>query len=127
MFNATKCFLLRKSISVCLLVCMLSLFGLLKAEAGWYAYEEICAALKKEGKQCDTGNPPTVTSKSFLVYWAGEVSDIYYDGSGSATRYKIRVTWVSDGSPYNCGQIIEKKTSEIKDLSLRSFAMRRCR
>lgn len=78
------------------------------------------------------GPIPTVTSKGFLVTWAGEAYEIRtIDGEFpkegySNAEWRIRVTWVSSEAPYHCGQVITKKGSDIKDMKRRSVAMRKC-
>lgn len=97
------------------------------AGGAWFTYEDICAMHKKEGRDCNVNDPPVVTDKGFFVTWGGEVSEIYYTQDGQATRFRIRISWTSDKSPYRCGQIIEKKFSDVKQMNFRSVAMRRCR
>jgi len=110
-----------------LALCALLPATVVASEAGWYAFEAACEAIKRNGGACDVNDPPVMTSKTFFVRWAGEVSDIYYDSGGSATRYRLRIAWTSSSSPYPCGQIIEKRVAEVKQMKWRSLSMSRCK
>lgn len=89
---------------------------------GWVSFQEVCRSGKMS---CDQS--VVVTGNSLINHWAGDVTEFYFvKGDKEFRRAKIYITWVTDKSPYNCGQTIEKNFSEIKDLTARSIALRRC-
>lgn len=96
------------------------------SKSGWVPIDRVCESDVLRGMM-DCSGPIMVTAKKYITHWAGEVVEAYYSKSANNfTRYKISVTWITDRSPYTCGQIIEKRLSEIKDFKTRSMAMKRC-
>ena len=67
-----------------------------------------------------------VTPNTMGAYWAGHVTEFYWDKSkNSVTKIKIRVTWSSDrGEP--CGSIVVLPLDGVKDFNFRSLAMKKC-
>lgn len=100
----------------------------------WVSYQEVCESSKEIGiedfRNVDCSEGSSVTDKSTLlgaIYWAGEVVELYFDKSlNGFTNLKIRVSWLSPRSQYNCGQIIRKRPSEVKDFTHTSLSLRPC-
>ncbi len=97
-------------------------------ESGWVLFENVCqSANETNGTNADCSEGTLVTGTSSLSPWAGETSEMYFDkGSNSFTRLKIKITWTSEGSPYNCGEVIMMKPDETRDFTHRSLAMSEC-
>lgn len=91
-------------------------------KTGWVPIDALCSA-----GMMNCNGPITVTSKTYINHWAGEVVEAYYiKGNNVFSRFRISITWITDKSPYRCGQIIEKRVTDIKDFTSRSFALKRC-
>lgn len=103
-------------------------------KSGWVTFSEVCESGKERGlsdyRNADCSEGTTVTDKSTplnAIYWAGEVVEMYFDKSTNEfSRLKVRVTWYSPRSKYECGQIIHKGPSEVKDFTHTSLALRKC-
>lgn len=102
--------------------------------SGWVHFSEVCEISKEYGlsdfqnADCSEGTGVTDAS-SFMnaIYWAGEVVEMYHDkSSGEFTNFRVEVTWVSPRSPYECGQIVRKKPSEVKEFTHTSLSLRKC-
>ena len=95
---------------------------------GWVPYEDVCATqnnLNNVNNSCR--EPLMVTPNASLQYWAGELIEFYFDiNSNSFTRFKIKITWITDRSPFKCGQIIEIRPDQVMDFKHRSYALKRC-
>ncbi len=92
------------------------------SKTGWVTIQQLC-----DSGVLDCSNPIMLTSKSFINHWAGQVIEAYHiKGKENFGSYKIRIEWVTDKSPYRCGQIIEKRVDDLKDFTARSLALRRC-
>ena len=67
-----------------------------------------------------------VMPKTYGAYWAGRLTEFYWDKSlNAATKARVRVTWSSDrGEP--CGKIVVLSIDNYKDFNFRSIAMKEC-
>ncbi|MEE9338638.1 MAG: hypothetical protein V3U87_11200 [Methylococcaceae bacterium] len=95
---------------------------------GWVPYENICEALNTmQGSSVDCSEATLVTENASITHWVGEVISMYYSKSkGEFVNTKVKVTWVTDKSPYKCGLIVKMRESEMKNFTHRSIAMKKC-
>jgi hypothetical protein len=101
--------------------------------SGWVTLQQVCNLKKHfnpekyKNTDCRNYKMTPVTGKSMLSDWAGETLKVYYDRDKDnfTGNLQIRVTWTT-GDSYNCGQVIEKYQSELKDFTHRSIKMKKC-
>ncbi|SMH60742.1 hypothetical protein [Azospirillum agricola] len=93
------------------------------AQAKWTSEAEVCKT-----KNMPAGCLKMVTSKGFFVKWGGQMTELDMTRKGEFTgNAKVRITWISDGTSYRCGQIVQfNYFNDLKDLTALSPAMRKC-
>ncbi len=101
---------------------MTAIAGLSYADTQWLTADEV---EEKTGRKI-----PDVTGPR--GYWAGSVEEVEVnvsdDGSVKTTgRIKVRITWVTDRTDYECHGIYIMYADEVEDFTHRSLALRRCR
>jgi hypothetical protein len=83
-----------------------------------------------EGKKIFGGWAMDVTGPPGKGYWAGEVTEIEIDESESGLtltgRSKVRITWVTDRTSYECHEIYIIHVDEVEDFTHRSLMLREC-
>ncbi|WP_141400644.1 hypothetical protein [Magnetospirillum sp. 15-1] len=96
------------------------------------AKEKTKAVWRSEAEVCKNNNYPagcfsSVTSKGTLVTWGGKMVNLEFIGDGFTGNADVKITWVSPGTDYKCGQIVRfNYYNELKDMTARSLAMRPC-
>jgi hypothetical protein len=99
------------------------------SRTGWVAIPDICAGQKAldadSTMNCD--GPVAVTGRGIFQYWAGEAKEFYFNrDTQKFERIKVRITWVTDRSPYSCGQVVDLGAGEVKDFNFRAWALEKC-
>lgn len=101
--------------------------ALLALKEGWVSAEKICSIVFDK---LDCLRPVTLQNQWMQIYWAGEITALYYfpnrSGSQRFSRARVRITWSSERSNYQCGHVYEFKMEDLKDFTRRSFAMWKC-
>lgn len=99
-------------------------------KTGWVSFYQICEFKKTyipEERNADCNKPTRVTGSSRFSNWAGEITHMFFDkGKGSFSTPKIKVTWITGKAKYRCGQIIQKRKSDLRSFEHRSLAMKQC-
>ena len=114
---------MKRRLAVGILV-MAAMAGLCYADTRWLTADEI---EEETGKKIYD-----VTGPKGRGYWAGSVEEVeiyvYDDGSVETTgRIKVRITWVTDRTDYECHGVYIMYADEVEDFTHRSLALRRCR
>jgi hypothetical protein len=95
--------------------------------AQWVPWDEMCRFLnEEEGGQFNCGEAYMVRDPGPLPYWAGEVTRMYGEPGKGLLTFEIKVTWITDRSPFKCGTSIKMRPDQVKDFTHRSINMRRC-
>jgi len=93
-----------------------------KEKAVWVSEAEVC-----KGHNYPPGCLNSVTSKTTLVTWGGQMVNMEFIGNDFTGNADVRITWVSPGTDYKCGQIVRfNYNRDLKDMTARSLAMRPC-
>jgi hypothetical protein len=83
-----------------------------------------------EGKKVLGGWVKDVTGPPGMGYWAGEVTEIEIDeneqGFTLTGRAKVRITWITDRTSYQCHEIYIVRADEVEDFTHRSLMLREC-
>ena len=113
---------LRKALRMSLLLLVASV---IPAQAGvrWIG--------ETEGKEIFGGWIKDVTGPPGKGYWAGEVVEVEINetegGLALTGRAKIRITWVTDRTSYNCHEIYIIHADDLEDFTHRSLMLRECK
>ncbi|SEH08661.1 hypothetical protein [Candidatus Venteria ishoeyi] len=63
-------------------------------------------------------------------YWAGRVIAVGVRDMGDKFKFvgslKVKITWVTDRTSYQCHNIYEMQQDEIKDFTHRSIMLKKC-
>lgn len=90
-----------------------------KLSVGWHSYSDVCSQV-----QCGL-NSSGVTHPGILRYWAGDVKEIYFDGE-KLSNAMVKVTWITEKSPYACGQEVVLRLADVKNYVAMPIAFRPC-
>ena len=95
------------------------------ALAQWYSMGELAAQTDEDRWK----KPISVQKNEFFQHWIGDLAEVELVGKeGKGTgMVKIRMTHVSDRSPYACGQIVLFNMTELKEVTARAWAVKECR
>ena len=101
-------------------------------QSGWTTPRDICLSGRDireseyYGANCDEIKT-MVTPKGMFPHWAGEIIGMYYDaGIRTFSKLKIKITWKTDRSPYQCGEIAIVPARSVKDFRFRSLQLHKC-
>lgn len=97
--------------------------------SGWVDSKSVCITQNRlKGVNVDCSRYLEVAQRSHSSHWVGQIMEQYWDKDlWQFTRLKLRITWKTDRSPYDCGQMAEVPKDAIQDFKHRSIALKRCR
>ena len=83
-----------------------------------------------EGKEIFGGWIKDVTGPQGRGYWAGEVVEVEINeteaGMTLTGRAKIKITWVTDRTSYQCHEVYIMHADDVEDFTHRSLMLREC-
>lgn len=116
-----KAIKIMKAIKTIALISMLVMAQVAQAEFRWMSIKEI---IERGGSEINDVTAPN-------GYWAGSVVAVglYDTGEGFkfAGNLKVKITWITDRTYYQCHKVYEMQQKDIKDFTHRSIMLRRCR
>ena len=83
-----------------------------------------------EGEKIFGGWIKDVTGPRGRGYWAGKVEEVEIDETASGMtltgRVKVKITWVTDRTSYQCHNIYIMHNDDVEDFTHRSLMLREC-
>lgn len=109
-----------KHIRMFLLVILSATYSTAQAEFRWMSIQEII----------DRGGSDISDVTDSRGYWAGRIVAVgVYDNDSQfkfAGNVKVKITWVTDRTDYQCHQVYEMQQSDVTDFTHRSLMLTKC-
>lgn len=83
-----------------------------------------------EGRRIFGGWMKDVTGPPGKGYWAGKIVEVEIDETGSGVsltgQTKVKITWVTDRTSYQCHEVYTMHVDDLEDFTHRSLMLREC-